>query len=177
MTLLAPLVAGDRAPRQAGEGIAIQSLVLVPLASLPVDPVEGQMARLAADGFVYQYVGGIWSLSGGGGAAGSGTTYLASYGDATPALVFSLPANQAIDNIDIEVTEVWDGPGATIRLGTLAQPGKYFDSTDTELLDLNVFAKAFAELGPVQIYITINPGSSPTKGKVRVQISTTTAGT
>jgi hypothetical protein len=112
-------------------------------------------------------------------SAKSGTTYLASYGDATPVIIFNVPAGQAVDKIDIEVLETWDGDGATVRLGTLTDPGKFFDTApvlEVELTALAIFSKDFQELGPLQILLSVNPGITPTQGKIRVQISTTPQG-
>lgn len=109
--------------------------------------------------------------------AAVGTTHLANFGDSTPSIIFTVPVGQALDNIDVEVTEVWDGPGASISIGTPANPTKYFDVFETELTALAVFSKTFSDLGLPQVQITISPGPSPTTGKVRVQITTTKAGT
>lgn len=109
----------------------------------------------------------------------SGTTYLASYGDASPAIVFDVPADQAVDKVDIEVLEEWDGVGATILLGTLAAPDLFFGITpvqEVELTSLAMFSKDFQVLGPVQVLLTIVPGTTPTKGTVRIQITTTPQG-
>jgi len=111
------------------------------------------------------------------GLAAIGTTYLASFGDSTPAIIFVVPAGQALDNIDVEITEVWDGPGAFISIGTPGDPAKFFGTNETELTDLAVFSKTFSDLGLPQVQITISPGPSPTTGKVRIQITTTKAGT
>lgn len=110
-------------------------------------------------------------------AAAMGTTYLASYGDATPSIVYELPASQAINGISIEVTEPWDGVGAYIQLGVNGSLDHFFDPTETELTSVATFSKDFSDTGPLQVVITLHPGSSPTAGKVRVQISTTSSGT
>jgi hypothetical protein len=106
-----------------------------------------------------------------------GTMYIASYGDATPSLVYELPANQAIADISIEVTEPWDGVGAYLQLGVNGSFDHFFDPTETELTSVATFSKDFSDTGPLQVVLTLHPGSSPTTGKVRVQISTTSAGT
>jgi hypothetical protein len=107
-----------------------------------------------------------------------GTTHLAHYGDANPVVIFTITGAQALDHIDLDVVEVWDGGGGpSITLGVLGDPARYFDSTESDLTELALFSKDFSELGPIQFLLTINPGSSPTTGQVRIQISTTPAGT
>lgn len=106
-----------------------------------------------------------------------GTTYLAAFGDATPATVFTVPPTQALDSIDVEVIETWDGVGATVHIGVAGDPTRYFGSADLELTELASFTKAFTTLGTAPIVIIIFGGASPTRGKLRLQISTTAAGT
>jgi len=84
VTLQPPLVSDKRFPRQAPEGIAIQSVVLTPVAALPADPVEGQMVRLISDGLVHVYSGGAWRIDSGGGGSGF------SFYQATPILVWDI---------------------------------------------------------------------------------------
>jgi hypothetical protein len=107
----------------------------------------------------------------------NGTTYLASYGDATPQVIFDLPAGFALSVMDVEVTETWDGIGAAIQIGVVGEAGRYFADNETELTALACFSKDFTELGPKQIVVTITPGGPASQGKVHIQVSTTTAGT
>jgi hypothetical protein len=114
--------------------------------------------------------------------APNGTTMLVRFDSASPTGPFDLPVydvlvTQALDKIDIEVLEAWDGAGATIEVGILGQPDKYFSSTDTELTYLARFSKEFADIGPNQIIVTVTPGTSPTTGQIRIQVATTPAGT
>ena len=106
-----------------------------------------------------------------------GTTTLVSYGDSTPSDIYYLDSNQTINGIDIAVIEAWDGIGASIQIGTPAQPGLLFDSLESELSAVATFSKDFTALGPMTIRVTITPGTSPTTGKARIQISTTPRGT
>lgn len=110
-------------------------------------------------------------------SSGGGTTYLAHFGDSTPATIYALLDTQALNTIDVAVTEVWNGPGAGIQIGVVGNPGKYFDTTDSDLTEIATFSKDFSELGPQVLIITITPGASPSTGQARIQISTTAAGT
>jgi hypothetical protein len=136
------------------------------------------LCSVDADGLVYQLQADLttWILFASAGG-GSGTTYLASYGDSTPAIIFDLLSGQAINAIDVSVTEAWNGTGASIQIGVVGEPDRYYAALDTELTSIASFSKDFAELGPKQIILTITPGSTPTTGKVRIQVSTTLAGT
>jgi hypothetical protein len=131
-----------------------------------------------ATGLLYQLAADLvtWAEFKPGG--GSGTTYLASYGDVSPSVVFDVPADQALASIDVDVVETWAAAGANIKIGVVGTPEKYFDASETILTELASFSKDFSELGPIQIILTITPGTTPTPtGKVRIQISTTKAGT
>lgn len=110
--------------------------------------------------------------------ARDGSTYLASYGDSTPAVVFDLPAGVLLKGISVVVTQLWAAAGASVEIGVVGEPDRYFDSTESDLTELATYAKEFSELGPRQIIITITPGSTPTPtGEVRLQISTLPIGT
>jgi hypothetical protein len=172
-----PLTAGPKNLEQ-GHDIKMDSFLPIPVAVLPLTGEEGQVYVLATDGLAYQWWNAAWrQFSGAAISNGTGTTYLASYGDSTPALIFTLPLGQALGSIDVGVTEVWNGVGASIQVGVVGEAGRYFDSSETELTEIATFSKDFSDLGPKLIIITINPGLSPSAGKVRIQISTTSSGT
>lgn len=66
MNLPNPLVPGVQRPRTA-DGIALATLVLVPVPTLPSNPEQGQLVALT-DGRFMQYLDGVWvNFAGGGG--------------------------------------------------------------------------------------------------------------
>jgi hypothetical protein len=100
-------------------------------------------------------------------------TYNANFGDATPAIIWNVPANRVLDIIDVMVTEVWNGTGANIRIGVTGELDKYYAASDTELDKLAAYQKDFCEDGPIELLLSIVPGSGATTGKVCIQVTTT----
>lgn len=137
----------------------------------------GMLCYVDADGIVYQLQADMTTWEPFISSASGGTTYLASFGDATPATIMDLPDSLALDQISVNVTEEWDGVGASIEIGVVGETDRFFSALDTELTSIATFSKDFLEVGPKQITLTINPGVSPTSGKVHIQISTTPVGT
>lgn len=97
------------------------------------------------------------------------------YGDPQPVNAFTIPSNKRILSIDVHVLQAFNGVGASVIVGTPAQPNLFFDTGDTELdVADQFFSKDFAELGPLTVQVTVNPGTSPTSGQILVTITTST---
>ena len=94
-----------------------------------------------------------------------------------PTIVWSLPAAQRLDNIEVHVLQAWDGAGAAVQIGVPGQPDLFFAAADSELdVGGETFAKDFDTAVPVDILVTVTPGTGATQGQVRLQITVTEAG-
>lgn len=102
-----------------------------------------------------------------------GFVYKASFGDASPATIFTVPLGSALDRLTVEVTETWNGTGASVTVGTVATPDLLFDTTDTVLDALATFDKDTYLEGSVAIILTIVTGVGASQGKVTIQGSVT----
>lgn len=111
------------------------------------------------------------TFAGGGTRANAllGDTYVAAYGDATPAVFFSVPANRVLQSIEVVVLTPFNGIGATLKIGTALDDDRFFANTDSELSDLLSFGKYFSDQGPFDLQLTIAAGFGATRGQVQIQ--------
>lgn len=94
-----------------------------------------------------------------------------------PTVVWQLPAAQRLDNIEVHVLQAWDGVGASVQIGVSGQPALFFSAADSELdVGGETFVKDFDAAGPVDLLVTVAPGTGATQGQVRLQITVTEAG-
>lgn len=107
-----------------------------------------------------------------------GTTYLVDI-DTDPAgvVILNLPSNQALDNVEVEVLEAWNGTGASLAVGKVGAPSAYFAAGDVDVSELGVLGADFADLGALSVLVTVTPGTGATTGRARIQITTTHKGT
>lgn len=98
-----------------------------------------------------------------------GFIYDAHYGDATPALMLSIPDNYFLDRIEVDVLTPFTS-GSALEIGTLLDSNKYFETIDTDLTALVSYEKTFSDLGPIDLYLTLYPISGEVSGHVRIQI-------
>ncbi|MBA3684651.1 MAG: hypothetical protein H0W72_05355 [Planctomycetes bacterium] len=101
----------------------------------------------------------------------SGNTLVAevAFGDATPASIFSVPDGYRLSEIEIDVLEAFNGTGAAVLLGTVADPALHFTATDSDLAALGNFSKQFTDAGPIAIRHTITPGAGATTGRLLIR--------
>ncbi|MEY2653571.1 MAG: hypothetical protein RLZZ524_599 [Pseudomonadota bacterium] len=179
--IIAPITTPDSADTfpthhaNLGRGGWHQVATLVERDAIPAERLlAGMVCRVVGSG-IYEWTGSAWEpLS----DALGGTTYLCTYGDATPALVLDVPAGQAVAALIVAIVEAWDGDGAALSLGTMADPGAYMPSAEIELAEADTaFASDAAILGPASIYVHITPGLNAAHGSARIQIITTKKGT
>lgn len=106
-----------------------------------------------------------------------GGTITVKFDEVFPMTVFIVPATQALDRIGIRVTEAFKSD-ATLKLGLVSDDDKFFEVGDTDLTATDIlFEKDFDTDGPLSLRLVINPGTMPTTGQVKIQISTTKKGT
>lgn len=112
------------------------------------------------------------------GSMPGGTTYLVDI-TTSPAgvVILNLPAAQALDNVEVQILEAWNGTGASIAVGKVGTPSAYFAAGDVDVTELGTTEADFDELGPLSVLVTVTPGTGATTGQARVQITTTAKGT
>jgi hypothetical protein len=94
-----------------------------------------------------------------------------------PVLAFTVPAGQALDNVELHVEEVWNGAGAAVLVGDGTTVDRFLGAGDVELDLLATFERDFDDApGPIPVVVTFAPGTGATTGRCRLQISTTAAG-
>jgi len=100
-----------------------------------------------------------------------------SFGDASPAVVWTVPAASEIALVSLDVKTPFDGSGATCRLGTAASPGLLLDSPQVDLtVDATFEVTPRLELAAgEQIYLTIVPGAGPSQGSGQILITAITS--
>lgn len=95
----------------------------------------------------------------------------------SPVLAFTVPAGQALDNVELHVEEVWNGAGASVLVGDGTTADRFLGAADVELDAVATFERDFDDApGPIPVVVTFAPGTGATTGRCRLQISTTAAG-
>ena len=89
-----------------------------------------------------------------------------SYGDASPRIVLNLLSNQTVLQVNCNITEPFNGAGASFALGTFAQPDVLVAPAQIDLgiptefeINPNVLLTA-----PIDIVLTLVPGAGATQG-------------
>lgn len=107
-----------------------------------------------------------------------GTTYLVDITtDPAGVVILNLPSTQALDNVEVEVLEAWNGTGASIAVGKVGTPSAYFAAGDVDVTELGTTETDCDDLGALSVLVTVTPGTGATTGQARIQITTTAKGT
>jgi hypothetical protein len=105
-----------------------------------------------------------------------GGTITVDYDEVFPLTIFTVPSTQSLDRIGVRVTEAFKSD-ATLKIGLVSDDDKFFEIGDTDLTATDIlFEKDFDTDGPLSLRLVINPGTMPTAGQVKIQISTTKKG-
>lgn len=100
------------------------------------------------------------------GPAGSGAlpSIAFAYGDATPKPLVELTG--ALASVELDIAVPFDGVGARLSIGTLAQPERFLARTDNDptLVATYCAAPAREALSALVVYLFITPGSSASAG-------------
>ncbi len=88
------------------------------------------------------------------------------FGDASPRAVLALLSNQTVLQVNLNITEPFNGAGPSFQLGTFAQPDLLVSSQQVDLalpteFEINPNVRLIA---PTDIVLTLNPGTSATQG-------------
>lgn len=95
-----------------------------------------------------------------------------SYGDATPALIGTIPAGYHASWVRLDIYASFDGAGAQITVGTLASPTLLMDAAQSDLTQVAAYESWPLGLMAVAtaIYLFITPGSGASAGNGHVLI-------
>ena len=88
------------------------------------------------------------------------------FGDASPTPVLVLPADSEIASVQLQIEQAFNGTGASIRLGTAAQPGLLLDTWQNDPASVGIYETTPREQLPAgtSIVLTIVPGSGASAG-------------
>lgn len=111
-------------------------------------------------------MGTILVGSGGGSSDADVVRVEFAYDTPSPMILATLAAGQTIDRALILITEAFDGVGATLSLGTVAEPGLFLSAAEVAPGRLGQYETD--ELVPFDaaelLRLTIAPGSGATRG-------------
>lgn len=95
-----------------------------------------------------------------------------SYGNVTPKFLLTVPAGKRVLSIELTVEVPFDGVGASLSIGTLANPDQLVTAEQNnpyEVACYEICADVLYTSAAV-LYLTINPGTDPTQGSGFIKI-------
>ncbi len=92
--------------------------------------------------------------------------YTFNYGDATPRLLFTVPANRVVTLVQVFITTAFDGTSASISVGDTSDYGSLLSTTDSYVgAESNWSANPGVFFSTdTQVYLSITAGSGATQG-------------
>lgn len=96
------------------------------------------------------------------------------FSDLSPVSLGSIPSGSRVTDVSVHVTEAWDGTNPSIQIGTAGDPDLLMESVESELdVSDRYFEKVSIQSGPLDLVVTVTPGSGASTGKalVRVEIA------
>ncbi len=95
------------------------------------------------------------------------------FDDTSPVSVLALPADQAVDSVQIHVVTAFDGTAPVCTIGIDGDQGRYMGEDDSDLTDADTkWEKDSDSPGPQTIKVWLDPDGSA-QGQIIVQIVTT----
>lgn len=112
------------------------------------------------------------------GASGDGSypAFNFAFGDASPAVRLTLSVGaQEVITVSLQVEEAFDGAGATVALGTAANPELLFPSSASDLATEATYDVTPREelAGGTPLVLTLNAGAGASQGRGQIVIQTT----
>ena len=112
------------------------------------------------------------------GASGDGSypAFDFAFGDASPAVRLTLAAGtQEVITVSLQVEEAFDGAGATVALGTAANPELLLPFGASDLATEATYDVTPREelAGGTQLVLTVNAGAGASQGRGQIVIQTT----
>lgn len=97
-----------------------------------------------------------------------------SYGDASPATIFTVPVDSEVVSVQLQIETPFDGVGAQVRIGTSGLPGRLLDTFHSDPSVAGVYeATPRVQLAAgTQILLTITPGSGASAGTGQIILET-----
>lgn len=145
---------------------------------VPADSTQADFAMTSnatGRGTIFSSNGSVWvgGTQGSPGPPGNGLpAFYFSYGDATPAIIFTPDANWVILSISLIVLTPFNGVGANASIGTTASPDLLMDEDESDLSVGSAYEANPMETipngTPVKVFIT--PGAGATAGRCMVLI-------
>lgn len=138
---------------------------------LTVDASHNVRLPVGPDGYVLTAnsaasTGLEWQPSGG---AGSNpfVEMVFAFGDASPQLITTVPANKYVISCSMLITEAFNGTGATLEIGSAGTPDDIMATSDSAPSVLSTWAvNPNVKYGSATaIYLTITPGAGATTGR------------
>lgn len=97
------------------------------------------------------------------------------YNDTSPVAILVVDADQAVDEVSLQVLEEFDDAASTVTIGIDGEQGRYLAGNESDVTELDsIWQKDANDTGPKTIKVWIHPGAS-TQGRIAVQISLTDA--
>lgn len=94
------------------------------------------------------------------------------FDDASPSLVFAVPAGAIVAEVSLHVVTAFDGASPTATVGTDADPAAFLTTVQSDLTDADSIWEASAdEAGPVNVNVTLVPGAGATQGQITVRVT------
>lgn len=95
------------------------------------------------------------------------------FGDASPASLGTVPANKIVESVELFITEAFDGSGATLTVGDVADPDGLMNAGQNNPAEVGAYSVAPGLTYGVdtEIFLTINPGSGATTGSGTVIVT------
>ncbi len=96
------------------------------------------------------------------------------FGNATPALLTTIPAGKRVYSVELFVETAFDGAGASLSVGPLAAPQELMATTENNPAALAVYEtspdKLYIMDTAIYLHITPGAGASAGNGQVRLHI-------
>lgn len=97
------------------------------------------------------------------------------YGDASPSTIVSAPTGKVIYEVEIAITQTFDGVGAALKVGDGSVSDRLMKTTENDPTQVgsNKTAPAYSYGSATAVLLTITPGAGATQGRgvvfVRIQ--------
>jgi len=92
------------------------------------------------------------------------------YGDTSPVSAFKVPANSLVVGLVAEVTQAWNGTGASVTVGVTGTTDRHAAAGDITEASLGLAAvwKPYHYTADATIIVTVVPGTAASTGKIRI---------
>ncbi len=97
------------------------------------------------------------------------------YNSASPVAILTIPADQALDTVSVEVITPFDGTLPTLSIGIDGEQGRYMATSENDITEAgSTWEKDANDAGVRTVKVWLG-GTGATQGQVKVQLSVTNA--